>query len=302
MKTQHTGILDQSELVSLTSPTISWAQLERGKLDIGYRVVQAAPLVVSSRTTSLAIQIEAALEPGRTGIVLIESLRPGNRWFGQEADSETVAVSKDSLDLRTTGRSTALAIVVDRQALQARFPTSVDAADALEGLMQTGVSRRPLAAARLRNFIESVCGTRGMPAQSITGALVPLLAATLPKSDPYSVERHDATSRRFAAVRFCERYMREHLDTRITLLDLSIACGMRSRSLINAFEAITGFGPMDYLKRLRLSGVRRALQRAEKSQIKIIDIATDWGFWHMGHFARDYRMMFGESPSQTPQH
>lgn len=278
MKTQHTGILDQSELVSLTSPTISWAQLERGKLDVGYRVVQAAPLVVSARTASLAIQIEAALEPGRTGIVMTESLRPGSRWFGQESDAQSVAVSPDSLDLRTTGRSTTLGIVVDRQALQARFPNSIDVADTLEGLKQTGVSRRPFAAARLRAFIESVCGTTEMPAQSIIGTLVPLLAGTLPKADPYSVERNDATSRRFAAVRICERYMREHLDTRVTILELSIACGMRSRSLINAFEAITGFGPMDYLKRLRLGGVRRALQRADKSQIKIIDLAMEWGF------------------------
>jgi AraC family ethanolamine operon transcriptional activator len=121
------------------------------------------------------------------------------------------------------------------------------------------------------------------------------------------VERNAAARRRFAAVRFCEQYMREHLDTRLTILDLSIACGMRSRSLINAFEAITGFGPADHLKRLRLSGVRRELQRADKSQVKVIDIAMDWGFWHMSHFAKDYRshfakdyrVMFGESPSQT---
>jgi AraC family transcriptional regulator, ethanolamine operon transcriptional activator len=32
---------------------------------------------------------------------------------------------------------------------------------------------------------------------------------------------------------------------------------------------------------------------------RIIGVATDWGFWHMGHFARDYRAMFGESPSRT---
>ena len=56
---------------------------------------------------------------------------------------------------------------------------------------------------------------------------------------------------------------------------------------------------MDYLKRLRLNGVRRALQRAHKARTRIIDVATAWGFWHMGHFATDYRRMFGEAPSQT---
>lgn len=299
METQHTGILDQSKLVSLTSPTIKWAQLERGKLDVGYRVVQAAPLVVSSRTASLGIQVEAALEPGRTAIVSIESLRPGTRWFGQAVDAQTVALSREGLDLRTSSLSVVSAIVVSREELQSRYPNSLDAADVVAGLDHIGVSRRPAAAACLRKSIESVCANREMPAQSVSGALIPMLAAALHKPESYSVERNEVASRRFTAVRICEEYMREHLDDRPTLLDLSIVCGMRSRSLINAFEAITGFGPMDYLKRLRLGGVRRALQRADRAQVKIIDIAMDWGFWHMGHFARDYRIMFGESPSQT---
>lgn len=93
--------------------------------------------------------------------------------------------------------------------------------------------------------------------------------------------------------------MRDHADANLTLLDLSRISGMRSRTLINAFEAVTGFSPMDYLKRLRLDGVRRALGRADRDCTRIIDVATEWGFWHMGHFAADYRAMFGETPSET---
>lgn len=300
MNSQHTGILDQTKLVSLINPTISWAQLETGTLDVGYRVVQAGPLVVSSRTVSLAIQIEGALEPGRTGIVAIESLRPGTRWCGQEVDAETVATSRGPLDLRTAGLSTTSAIVVDQQDLQAQFPDSLDVADLLERLNRASISRSPIAAARLRSFIESVLGTPETPTQCVAGALIPFLSASLARPDSYAPDRDDAASRRFAAVRTCERYMREHLDSRLTLLDLSIACGMRARTLTNAFRAITGFGPVEYLKRLRLSGVRRALQRADGSQVKVIDVAMEWGFWHMSHFARDYRVMFGESPSKTP--
>lgn len=299
MRSQHSGILDQTELVSLTNPTISWAQLENGKLDVKYRVVQAGPLVVSSRTASLAIQIEGALEPNRTSIATIESLRSGARWCGHKVDSETVAVSRGVLDLRTAGLSTTSAIVVNERELQAQLPNSLDAADLLERLNCSGVSHSPDNAACFRQFVESVCFTREMPAQRIVGTLIPLLVATLTKTDPHSVERDDASSRRFRAVRTCEKYMREHLDTHLTLLDLSVVCGMRSRTLTNAFGAVTGFGPMEYLKRLRLSGVRRALQSANRSQIKVIDVAMEWGFWHMSHFARDYRIMFGESPSQT---
>ncbi|MCK5375915.1 MAG: helix-turn-helix domain-containing protein, partial [Acidobacteria bacterium] len=33
----------------------------------------------------------------------------------------------------------------------------------------------------------------------------------------------------------------------------------------------------------------------------VTDVANNWGFWHMGQFAADYRKMFGELPSQTLQ-
>jgi len=40
------------------------------------------------------------------------------------------------------------------------------------------------------------------------------------------------------------------------------------RSLINAFQAVTGFSPMAYFKRERLSGVRQALQRPHSPRIR----------------------------------
>lgn len=298
MRIEHTHLIDQSALISLINSSISWAQLERGNLDVAYRVVPAGPLVVSSRTLNLATQLQARLAPHRTAIAIIESHRPGARWFGQEVDAESLAICRDELDLRMTGASTALAITVDEKELQATVPDSLDASDLIEGLYSNGVSRNPIAAFRLRAAIHFVCSSQAPP-QSITGTLIPLLATALRTFDGYSVERTDFVERRFSAVRACENYMRENLDKSLTILDLSRVCGMRARSLINAFEAVTGLSPMDYLKRLRLTEVHRTLLRAEPSRTRIINVATDWGFWHMGHFARDYRAMFGEPPSRT---
>ena len=33
--------------------------------------------------------------------------------------------------------------------------------------------------------------------------------------------------------------------------------------------------------------------------MKVADVANEWGFWHMGGFAADYRKLFGELPSTT---
>jgi AraC family ethanolamine operon transcriptional activator len=31
----------------------------------------------------------------------------------------------------------------------------------------------------------------------------------------------------------------------------------------------------------------------------VTEVAFRWGFWHLSRFAREYRSMFGESPSET---
>ncbi|WP_338353092.1 hypothetical protein [Thalassolituus oleivorans] len=28
-------------------------------------------------------------------------------------------------------------------------------------------------------------------------------------------------------------------------------------------------------------------------------VAANWGFWHPGQFAKDYKQLFGENPSET---
>lgn len=70
------------------------------------------------------------------------------------------------------------------------------------------------------------------------------------------------------------------------------------RTLQNCFELITGESPAQFLKHLRLNGVRRSfIQNAASASVS--EVASDWGFWHLSQFATDYKKLFGESPSQT---
>jgi len=80
--------------------------------------------------------------------------------------------------------------------------------------------------------------------------------------------------------------------------DVSTAAGIGWRSLDRAFKEGFGISPKRYLLNFRLIRVRRQLKDAPPST-KVVHVANDWGFWHMGDFAREYRKMFGESPSQS---
>lgn len=69
------------------------------------------------------------------------------------------------------------------------------------------------------------------------------------------------------------------------------------RTLQYCFQDVLGLSPIAYLRALRLNGARRALLGGAG----VTDAALDWGFWHLGQFAADYRKMFGELPSATAQ-
>jgi AraC family ethanolamine operon transcriptional activator len=105
--------------------------------------------------------------------------------------------------------------------------------------------------------------------------------------------------RRDHALQRVKEYLRENSQEPITVRDLHRATGVSERTLRYAFLEQFAVSPKTYLTAKRLNGVRRQLCHADSSSTKLADVANDWGFWHMGQFAADYRRLFGELPSET---
>ena len=99
--------------------------------------------------------------------------------------------------------------------------------------------------------------------------------------------------RRTAAnVRRAVTYIEANLTAPVTLEDIVRAAGVSDRGLFRHFRSATGVSPMAYLRNARFERVRDALRQAGVED-KIVDIATLWGFDHMGRFAVQYRRRFG---------
>ncbi len=84
-------------------------------------------------------------------------------------------------------------------------------------------------------------------------------------------------------------------ETPVTVATLCAELGTSRRTLQAAFQQVLGLAPAAYLRATRLAGARRALRQVPS----VTEAAAQWGFWHFGHFAQDYRRMYGELPSQT---
>jgi AraC-like DNA-binding protein len=84
-----------------------------------------------------------------------------------------------------------------------------------------------------------------------------------------------------------------------TAAELAAIAGVGIRVLQESFRQHVGVPPLTYLRRLRLEGVHAELIRSGPGQVSVSEVATRWGFTHLGRFAGAYRDRYGVTPSQT---
>lgn len=84
-----------------------------------------------------------------------------------------------------------------------------------------------------------------------------------------------------------------------SIVDICRHTGLSARTLQYAFTEILQMTPVAYLRILRLNKVRSTLHAADTSATSVTQAAMNWGFLHLGDFARDYQRLFGERPSET---
>jgi AraC family transcriptional regulator, ethanolamine operon transcriptional activator len=126
---------------------------------------------------------------------------------------------------------------------------------------------------------------------------IPLLIDAIPPAN--QTVHPPPVSNRAKLVKQAEDYLITRLDQPLTLKELCKALNISRSPLFSGFQELFGIGPMAYLKVQRLQAVRRLLKAADPTTDSVTLIANRFGFWSAGHFARNYKQMFGELPSET---
>ncbi len=101
-----------------------------------------------------------------------------------------------------------------------------------------------------------------------------------------------------SSVRRAEEYIEANWDKALDIAVLARVTNVSARSLFRQFRKERGCSPSDFAKSIRL---RKALIMLENptDSTSVTQVALRCGFQNSGHFAHDYRVAFGELPSQT---
>lgn len=94
-------------------------------------------------------------------------------------------------------------------------------------------------------------------------------------------------------------YIEENEGPLLFMSDLCLATGVSERTLRNIFIEYFGVGPMRLLKARQLREIRAALIAAEGAEQRVASVAARFGVWDLSAFARNYKNLYGETPSTT---
>lgn len=199
-----------------------------------------------------------------------------------------------------------LAITFDRDVFE-QAVAAVSRPDELAALLRQPVLQIPAgrlddSRLRLLGLFEHVLRSAdvGDPGTEhwLEGALVSELIGLLADPGCDKLQRHGSSPGSYI-VEKCHRLTVDDKLNPPSVIDLCQRLRVSRRSVQNGFRSVAETTPLNYIRCIRLNGVRRELMGTRSGEVSIGDAAARWGFFHLSHFAADYQQLFGELPSQT---
>jgi len=126
--------------------------------------------------------------------------------------------------------------------------------------------------------------------QQLIEALVECLSAG-PLEEEMSAHRHREILARVEGLLQMQPVLR--------VAEIWAALGVADRTLRRCCEEHLGVSPGSYLRLHRIQQVQRALRSGDPNAATVAEVARRYGVRHLGRFAAEYRVLYGELPSVT---
>ena len=99
-------------------------------------------------------------------------------------------------------------------------------------------------------------------------------------------------------IRQAEAYINANVSMSLSPAEIAKAASVSVRGLHRGFRDCFDMTPMEYVKSRKLLKIRELLNQPDGGH-SITELALQFGFNHLGHFAASYKQRFGELPSKT---
>lgn len=302
-------VLEQAAALPMWSQ--DYTQLDKGQFagsvtSVAYQGVQIFREAMNRSVDELASAPPNSYVIGLPTIVEGEAL-----WSGSKLNKNSLITldKNDELLFRTSHSSEIAAAVISEQRLE-EYAERVEKVD-LRPLMRNvnpvemvppAIQSRLLAtlyigtehlAKNIENGIDHPNSWRQLEDTVLSICVQALMAAS-----NNSTRHHEYRVHRYIVKSVRELTLTQHCDP-ITIGEICTTLNISRRTLNHAFQQVLGITPVAYMRNIRLHKIKAELQYKTEQISNIACVASHWGFWHMSLFARYYRELFGECPSET---
>lgn len=141
------------------------------------------------------------------------------------------------------------------------------------------------------------------PGRLLHAEMARLVSASLLEMYPQQRTNQDAGGTTGSAhVRAAVEYVNQHAHLPITTSTLAKQLDVSLRALQEAFQRDLQTTPNAFIRKVRLGRVRQELLTADPATVTVRQVASAWGFAHLGRFSQQYVAEFGEYPKDTLAH
>lgn len=112
-------------------------------------------------------------------------------------------------------------------------------------------------------------------------------------------QTNSSLRKREIALNKAVEYINSTIHQTITISELCDYSRVSERTLQYAFLDRFQVTPKEYIIATKMHSIKGKLLIGNIGEIKVSDLAVDFGFWHMGKFSADYKNKYGELPSAT---
>ena len=299
----------QHHATSVRDWSQTYTQLSRGSLESSLLQLSGPRFQVFRENINQRVVQQGEAPRGRVCFALPLAV-PGAAWIqGREADESCLFVLQGGAEFMFhMPMGTDLLSVTFDQELFEQSLASTSRPDDLTVLLRQPIVRIPaprLSAtrSRLMELFECTlsCAASAVDSESedlLQRALLEEMVGLLDDPDCDKQQRHGSSSGSYIVEKCHQMTLHDKVNPP-SVEELCKRLRVSRRSVQNGFRTITETTPINYIRCVRLNGVRRELANTRADELTIGDAAARWGFFHLSHFAADYQHLFGELPSQT---
>ena len=287
---------------------LEFRQLEKGAFRATMNSIETAGVILSQSTLNRRIEQNGITPKGlwTIGIPAVQSFEM--RWRSKPVDWGFLMFFRPGEEIDCISNSNFRAISVTlpasklNQAARKHGVSSIEEMIGNTSLLRSNNLHLNLLRRTASKLLESAISQPNLLQErsfriSLEQDFIETLLDTIESSKPH--HPRPMAHIRSQALHMALEIIRERSFEPISVSELHDLTGASSRTLRYGFMEHFGVSPKQYLLSYRLNKVRRALLKKSPKRDRIADIANEWGFWHLGEFAAQYRRQFGELPSHS---